>query len=329
MVGHEDPRNPYPSRNDARINIPPETFPHQQVRGTIPDVDMRPLLDLTPQKYGDMALLVSQLASEVLLLKSNSMPPATIADNYRLSPFTPGAVSPPAVVAAPLPTPPAVPTGEPLLYESGARPKRHPVKLENYAGQRASFEAFLAKYEEHLRYYRWNDDDRVFHPKNCLIGTAAIIFWAGTQLIALLKNQNGTENQLELFWLELYGRKGKLNESLHDLYQDIRRLISLTYPNDVSDTFEGLAINQFTNALDIKNLRFEVLNKNSTTLEKALHIAMRYEALKPSHSASQGANDKGQRKKVCEHTKYTYYPTQTWTLNTRLSAQEKMKVNER
>jgi len=36
-------------------------------------------------------------------------------------------------------------------------------------------------------------------------------------------------------------------------------------------------------------MRFEVLNKNPTTLETALHIAMRYEALKPSHSALQGA----------------------------------------
>jgi len=36
-------------------------------------------------------------------------------------------------------------------------------------------------------------------------------------------------------------------------------------------------------------MRFEVLNKNHTTLETALHIAMQYEALKPSHSASQGA----------------------------------------
>jgi len=33
----------------------------------------------------------------------------------------------------------------------------------------------------------------------------------------------------------------------------------------------------------------EVLNKNPTTLETALHIALRYEALKPSHSAPQGA----------------------------------------
>jgi len=36
-------------------------------------------------------------------------------------------------------------------------------------------------------------------------------------------------------------------------------------------------------------MRFEVLNKNPLTLESALHIAMRYEALKPDHSAPQSA----------------------------------------
>jgi len=178
-------------------------------------------------------------------------------------------------------------TGEPVHYESGTPPKRHTVKLENNAGQRASFEALLAKYEKHLHYYKRNDDDRVVHLKNCFIRTAATVLWAGgthataTQLIALLKNQHGTENKLERCWLELYGRKRKLNESLKNLYQDICRLISLACPNDVSDTSERLAINQLTNALDNENMRFEVLNKNLTTLETALHIAMQMEPSNP------------------------------------------------
>jgi len=189
-----------------------------------------------------------------------------------------------------------VPTGAPVHYDSDARPKRlHSIKLENYAGHGVSFEAFLAsKYEKHSRYYKWNDDDRVFHLKNCLTGPAVTVLRAGgkhataTQLIAFLQNRHGTENQLERFWLELYGWKCQPTESLQDLYQVIRRLISLACPNDVSETSERLAINQFTHALDNENIRFEVLNKNPTTLETARHIALRYEALKPSHSAPQG-----------------------------------------
>jgi len=189
-----------------------------------------------------------------------------------------------------------VPTGDPVHYDSGPPPKRqHIVKLESYAGQGASFAAFLENYKEHSRYYQWNDDDRIFHLKNCLTGTAATVLWAGgkkdkaTQLIALLQNQHGTANQLERFWLELYARKRKPSETLQDLYQDIRRLISLACSNDASETSERLAITQFTSAIDNENIRFEVLNKNPPTLESALHIAMRYEALKPDHSAPQRA----------------------------------------
>jgi len=102
---------------------------------------------------------------------------------------------PHTALVIPLPTPPVMPTGEPVHYDSNTRSRRHTIKLESYAGQGASLEAFLAKYEEHSRYHGWNDDDRVFHLKNCLTGTAATVLWAGgihstaTQLIALLKNQ--------------------------------------------------------------------------------------------------------------------------------------------
>jgi len=149
MGARDNPWDPYPSRYDTRNHIPPEAPPHRQVRGTVPDVDMRSALDTTSQQIRDLASLVSQLASEVLLLKSNPTPPATTADNNSPNPLTPDVVGcPPAV---PLPVPPVVPTGEPVHYASDTRPK-HTVKLEHNAGQGASFEAFLAKYEEHSRY---------------------------------------------------------------------------------------------------------------------------------------------------------------------------------
>jgi len=112
-------------------------------------------------------------------IRKSILPRPRPADNDSPNPPTPDGVGRlQAVVAVPLPLPPVVPTGEPVHYDSDTRPKRT-VKLESYTGQVASLEAFLAKYEEHSRYYRWNDDDRVFHLKNCLTGTAATVLWAG------------------------------------------------------------------------------------------------------------------------------------------------------
>jgi len=126
--------------------------------------------------------------------------------------------------------------------------------------------------------------------KNSLTGHTATVLWAGgvdpttTELVALLKNQHGTEKQLERFWLELYTRKLKPIESLQELYLEIRRLISLACPNSVSESSEMLAINQFRTGLSKENMKIEVLNKNPMKFETALHIAMRCEALEPEHS---------------------------------------------
>jgi len=46
-------------------------------------------------------------------------------------------------------------------------------KLESYTGQGASVESFLAKFENHAKYFKWSKQDRVFQLKNSLTGTAA------------------------------------------------------------------------------------------------------------------------------------------------------------
>jgi len=301
-MGH---RNPLQDSRDP-VRDPPDDVPlSRPIYDPTRDIDIRPTRDDPSQQVRDMASLVSRLASEVLLLKTNNTPPVT-ADNgdsfgpvnidgdRRLPSSQPNSVDPPS---QPTVSPPVVPIGEPIHPGGGSRPNNKcSVRLETYAGQGASLEAFLAKFEEHARYFQWNEDDRVFNLKNSLTGTAATVLWAGgsnataSKLISLLKDQHGTENQLERFWLELYARRRKPSESLQELYQDIRRLISLACPNDKSDTSERLAINQFTTALDNENIRFEVLNHNPSKLETALHIAMRYEALKPEHSAPLGSS---------------------------------------
>jgi len=236
--------------------------------GPAPDLDV-----------AQLSSVITLLEADVSALKVNRAPSTATTD--------PDVRCPPVAVTKEIPV-----VVETQHCDRTARKSK--VKLETYAGQGASLEAFLQKYEVHSRYLKWDEDDRIFHLKNSLTGPAATVLWAGgshataAELITLLKNRHGTQNQLERFWLELYARKRKPTESLQDLYQDIRRLISLACPNDASDTAERLAINQFTSAFDNDDLRFEVLNQNSTTLERALHFAMRVEALKPAHSASQG-----------------------------------------
>jgi len=84
------------------------------------------------------------------------------------------------------------------------------TKPESYSGPWASLEApkILAKFEKHAAYFEWTED-RLFQLLNSLTGTAATVFWAGgkqatsTEIIQLLKDQHGSDNQSEQCCIEL------------------------------------------------------------------------------------------------------------------------------
>jgi len=89
------------------------------------------------------------------------------------------------------------------------KPRKPATKLESYAGQEASVESFLAKFESHAKYFKWSEQDRVLQLKNSLTGTAAQALWTGgenatsAELIKLLHSRHGSKQQTERFWSEL------------------------------------------------------------------------------------------------------------------------------
>jgi len=97
------------------------------------------------------------------------------------------------------------------------------AKLESYAGQGASVESFLAKFESHAKYFKWSEQDRVFQLKNSLTGTAAQALWTGgenatsAELIQLLHSRHGGKLQFERFWSELRTRRRRKDEPLQDV----------------------------------------------------------------------------------------------------------------
>jgi len=187
------------------------------------------------------------------------------------------------------------------------------AKLEAYAGQGASLEAFLAKFESHSRYFGWTEEDRLFQLPNSLTGTAATVLWAGgaqdssAELIGLLKDQHGSDNQTERFFMELKARRRQPGESLQTLHQDVRRLMCSASPDKKGKLAEKMCIEAFTSAFADRAMRYDLLSKNPTKLEDALFAAIRYEALQEgvtspqlqlvSDPASYLYDDKGKKRK--------------------------------
>jgi len=87
------------------------------------------------------------------------------------------------------------------------------------------------------RYLEWTDEDQYYHLCASLEGAAGQVLWdAGLQattgsIIRLLQTRFGSELQAERFKAELRARRRGSGEPLHQLYQEVCRLVALAYPS--------------------------------------------------------------------------------------------------
>jgi len=122
-----------------------------------------------------------------------------------------------------------------------SRPTLPTLKLGSFDGS-TCLATFLAKFTNCSEYYQWSDLDQLCHLRNALEGRAGQVLWElgpdvmVSQLIKLLKNRFGTQDQTECYRLELKARKRRKNESLQSLYQGCKRDLSLR-DRDETETF--------------------------------------------------------------------------------------------
>jgi len=158
------------------------------------------------------------------------------------------------------------------------------LKLAPYNGS-TCLKTFLAKFENCSDYYAWDDRERLCHLRASLEGPAGQVLWdAGQQssvdgVITLLKNRFGSLNEEERYRSELKARRRRRGESLQSVYQDIRRLMALAFPGQSGQLWEIMARDAFVESLADPALRLRVLERDPGTLEQALKLATRLEAL--------------------------------------------------
>ena len=99
------------------------------------------------------------------------------------------------------------------------------------------------------------------------------------EIIRLLTNRFGSLNEEERYRSELKARRRRRGESSQSLYQDIRRLMALAFPGQSASLWEIMARDAFVESLGDQTLRLHVLERDPETLEKALKLATRLEAL--------------------------------------------------
>jgi len=158
------------------------------------------------------------------------------------------------------------------------------LKLGLYNGS-TCLKTFLAKFANCSGYYDWDDRERLCHLRASLEGPAGQVLWdAGQQssvdeVIKLLQNRFGSLNEEERCRTELKARRRRRGESLQCVYQDIRRFMALAFRGQTGPLWEIIARDAFVESLGNPTLRLRVLEWDPETLEQALKLASRLEAL--------------------------------------------------
>ncbi|ESN95406.1 hypothetical protein HELRODRAFT_179480 [Helobdella robusta] len=109
---------------------------------------------------------------------------------------------------------------------------------------------FLKKFEICAMYNQWSMDDMEAYLSCSLTGEAAEVFWdlAGLgyqELVTKLENRYGTSGHEESYRHELQTLRRKPGESLRELSQTVKKLMSLAYPGEQSKLAEHLTRNFF------------------------------------------------------------------------------------
>lgn len=194
---------------------------------------------------------------------------------------------------------------------SAGRSKRRWIRPPTFDGTTQSFAAFKAQFDNAAVFNRWRDDEQLAHLKSCLVSVAAQTLWdtpaeqtdSLSKLWKLLENRYGGRNVAERYRTELRARRRRSGESLNVLFLDIKRLVAMGYQSEPasSTVLDSVAKDCFIDALS-SDLALRVREKEPATLEDALHVALRLEAIYNTSTPVQTDDDNRGRNKMARGT---------------------------
>ena len=197
------------------------------------------------------------------------------------------------------------PSGSPTpeRYRSRFENRKHWIKPKEFDGQ-SSFESFMVTFNDVAKFNKWNAREKLAYLRTSLTGAATQLLWGADdvtfdQLVEKLKNRFGAIGMEERYQAELRCRRRRHGEPIRELAQDIRRLMSLAYP-DQGDSilWQHIAREAFLSALDDPELQIDVRKGEPRTFEETVRLASRYEITKAAVETSSSASRHRMSRKV-------------------------------
>ena len=165
--------------------------------------------------------------------------------------------------------------------EDGNKKNHNIMKPQPFDGKEP-VHSFLAHFQVCADFNRWDDADRKHWLQWCLKGRAQQMLWdlstdqisTYASMVTALRERFGSDQQAEVYRIQLHTRRRRTNESLSELMQDIRRLMVLAYSSTTSSMWQAVAINAFLESLDDPVLALEVRKRGASTLDGAYRDAL-------------------------------------------------------
>ena len=157
------------------------------------------------------------------------------------------------------------------------------MKPPRFDGKDGCIESHLVQFEIVAKRNDWDDNEKVDFLKCTLIGEASHMLRdlsdsaTYDDVVYKLRQRYGSIEQIERFRMELKQRRRKPGESLSILLKDVRRLFSQAYTGPHNYLSELMAVDAFVEALNDRELKIKVLEREPSSLDQAYKIAERME----------------------------------------------------
>ena len=193
--------------------------------------------------------------------------------------------------------PPNLPTYEQVANQR--RPQKPVVLPDKFDGSIA-WQDYKAHFELCAELNKWSSVQKANYLAVSLRGTAQELL--GDMSSELRQNYQflsetlcarfGSEGQTELFRTQLKSRQRKSGESLPELAQSIRRLVSRAYPEATTGLREILSKDCFIDALLDSDRRLRLKQSRPTSLDEAVKLAIELEAFQLAEDEKFGKTKK-------------------------------------
>ena len=157
------------------------------------------------------------------------------------------------------------------------------MKPPRFDGKDGCIESHLVQFEIVAKRNGWDEYEKMDFLKCTLIGKASHMLHdlsdsaTYDDVVYKLRQLYGSIEQIKRFRMELKQRRRKPGEPFSGLLKDVRRLFSQAYTGPHNYLSELMAVDAFVEALNDRELKIKVLEREPNSLEQAYKIAERME----------------------------------------------------